>query len=66
MAGAVPNAREMQFHRFLTALRERGELDKAPDTFDAVLGKLLRLQTRGERPKRARRAPPQQTHSGAA
>jgi hypothetical protein len=66
MAGAVPNAREMQFHRFLAALRERGELERAPDTFDTVLGKLLRLQTRGERLKRARRATPDQTHSGAA
>ena len=66
MAGAVPNAREFQFNRFLTELRERGELEMAPDTFDAVLGKLLRLKTRVERPKKARRTTPKQQQAGAA
>jgi hypothetical protein len=60
MPSAAPNAGELQFRRFLTTLRERGELEMAPDAFDAILGKLLRLQTRGERPKKARRPTPKQ------
>lgn len=60
MRTTVPSAGERQFNRFLTLLQERGELEKSPETFEAVLGKLLTLQKPGKSRKRAVRTTPKQ------